>query len=161
MVARLYTQALGSSFVASYYSQGYDGGIQLRLHTGLPELNLHLHILASIVLLITPLDGPSRQQHFQQYLCCYMRTHCRGSVFTSTRYNMKYFYSLKWNEKLPSKCICFISSKLMKYLDGDITFYFDMWIIPVKWTLLNYVYAFFTGRAYNECIKSLQLLQRD
>jgi hypothetical protein len=34
-VPELYTQALGSHFVASYHSQGYGGGIRLRLHTGL------------------------------------------------------------------------------------------------------------------------------
>jgi hypothetical protein len=33
-VARLYPQALGSLFVASYDSQNYGGGIRLRLHTG-------------------------------------------------------------------------------------------------------------------------------
>jgi hypothetical protein len=33
-VALLYPQALGSLFVASYDSQGYGGGIRLRLHTG-------------------------------------------------------------------------------------------------------------------------------
>jgi hypothetical protein len=33
-VARLYPQALGSLFIASYDSQGYGGGIQPRLHTG-------------------------------------------------------------------------------------------------------------------------------
>jgi hypothetical protein len=32
-VARLYPQALGSLFVASYGSRGYDGGIRPRLHT--------------------------------------------------------------------------------------------------------------------------------
>jgi hypothetical protein len=32
-VARLYSQALGSFFVASYDSQGYGGGIRPRLHT--------------------------------------------------------------------------------------------------------------------------------
>jgi hypothetical protein len=31
-VARLYPQALGSLFVASYDSQGYGGGIRTRLH---------------------------------------------------------------------------------------------------------------------------------
>jgi hypothetical protein len=30
-VAQLYPQALGSNFVASYYSQGYDGGIRTHL----------------------------------------------------------------------------------------------------------------------------------
>jgi hypothetical protein len=33
-VPRLYPQALGSLFVASYDSQGYGGGIRLRHHTG-------------------------------------------------------------------------------------------------------------------------------
>jgi hypothetical protein len=33
MVAQLYPQALGSLFVASYDSEGYDGGIRNRLHT--------------------------------------------------------------------------------------------------------------------------------
>jgi hypothetical protein len=33
-VTRLYPQALGSLFVASYDSQGYGGGIRPRLHTG-------------------------------------------------------------------------------------------------------------------------------
>jgi hypothetical protein len=33
-VARLYPQALGSLFVASYDSQGYGGGIRPHLHTG-------------------------------------------------------------------------------------------------------------------------------
>jgi hypothetical protein len=32
MVAQLYTQALGSLFVGSYDSQGYDRGIRTRLH---------------------------------------------------------------------------------------------------------------------------------
>jgi hypothetical protein len=33
-VAQLYSRALGSLFVASYDSQGYDGVILTRLHTG-------------------------------------------------------------------------------------------------------------------------------
>jgi hypothetical protein len=33
-MTRLYLQALGSLFVASYDSQGYGGGIRPRLHTG-------------------------------------------------------------------------------------------------------------------------------
>jgi hypothetical protein len=33
-VARLYPQALSSLFIAPYNSQGYGGGIRLRLHTG-------------------------------------------------------------------------------------------------------------------------------
>jgi hypothetical protein len=33
-VAQLYPQPLGSFFVASYDSQGYDGGTRIRLHAG-------------------------------------------------------------------------------------------------------------------------------
>jgi hypothetical protein len=40
-VAQLYPQALGSLFVTSYGSQGYNGGILTRLHTGL-WLNFNL-----------------------------------------------------------------------------------------------------------------------
>jgi hypothetical protein len=36
-VAQLYSRALGSHFIASYHSQGYDGGIRTRLHTGSSE----------------------------------------------------------------------------------------------------------------------------
>jgi hypothetical protein len=36
---RLYTQALGSIFVASYDLQGYGGGIRTRLHTGFSLIN--------------------------------------------------------------------------------------------------------------------------
>jgi hypothetical protein len=41
-VVQLYPQALGSLFVASYDSQGYDGGIRPRLHTGIRLSRLHL-----------------------------------------------------------------------------------------------------------------------
>jgi hypothetical protein len=34
-VAQLYSQVLGSIFIASYGSKGYDGGIRPRLHTGI------------------------------------------------------------------------------------------------------------------------------
>jgi hypothetical protein len=43
-MARLYPQALGSLFVASYGSQGYGEGIRPRLHTGLHRK--HVHCLA-------------------------------------------------------------------------------------------------------------------
>jgi hypothetical protein len=43
-VAQLYSQALGSLFVASYDSQGYGGGIWPRLHMEL-ELSTELLIL--------------------------------------------------------------------------------------------------------------------
>jgi hypothetical protein len=39
-VAPLYSQVLGSLFVASYDSQGYGGGIRTRLHAGDLTLNL-------------------------------------------------------------------------------------------------------------------------
>jgi hypothetical protein len=39
-VAQLYSQALGSLFVASYESQGYCGGIQTHLHAGCCRLYL-------------------------------------------------------------------------------------------------------------------------
>jgi hypothetical protein len=37
-VAQLYSQALGSIFVASYDSQGYGGIIRTRLHAGILKL---------------------------------------------------------------------------------------------------------------------------
>jgi hypothetical protein len=37
-VVEFYPQVLGSYYFASYDSQGYDGGIQNRLHTGLNYL---------------------------------------------------------------------------------------------------------------------------
>jgi hypothetical protein len=37
-VAQLYSQALGSLFVASYDSQGYGGGYRTRLHEGLTSI---------------------------------------------------------------------------------------------------------------------------
>jgi hypothetical protein len=36
-VAQLYPHAMGSLFVASYDSQGYDGGIRTRLHAGITD----------------------------------------------------------------------------------------------------------------------------
>jgi hypothetical protein len=36
-VTQLYPQGLGSLLVASYDSQGYDGGIRPRIHTGWKE----------------------------------------------------------------------------------------------------------------------------
>jgi hypothetical protein len=44
-VTRLYPQALGSLYVASYDSQGYGGGIRNRLHAGSLCLHLCLHLL--------------------------------------------------------------------------------------------------------------------
>jgi hypothetical protein len=52
--AQLYTQELGSLFVASYDSQGYGGGIRPCLHTG------------SIVFLITILHGLRRKHRLNK-----------------------------------------------------------------------------------------------
>jgi hypothetical protein len=62
-----------SLFVASFDSQGHGGCIRSRLHTG---------IFFSIVLFITPLYGPNRKHHFQQYLYFCLRIRYRGNVFT-------------------------------------------------------------------------------
>jgi hypothetical protein len=87
-VTWLCPQALGSLFVASYDSQGYGKSIRPRLHIGVT-------LLASIVLLITPLHEQSKKHSLQQNLYCCMRIRCRGNVFTeplpsngSTRYNI-------------------------------------------------------------------------
>jgi hypothetical protein len=50
---RLYPQALGSLFIASYDSQGYDGGIRTRLHAGI--------WLKPWPLLINTRHGPHRE----------------------------------------------------------------------------------------------------
>jgi hypothetical protein len=42
-VVQLYPQTLGSLFVASYYSHGYDGGIRPRLHTANKVLKFPIH----------------------------------------------------------------------------------------------------------------------
>jgi hypothetical protein len=42
-VARLYPQARGSLFVASYDSQVDSGGIRPRLHTGAEFLRIHIY----------------------------------------------------------------------------------------------------------------------
>jgi hypothetical protein len=39
-------------------------------------------LLASVVLFITPMHGPSRKHRFQQYFYCSMRIRYRGNVFT-------------------------------------------------------------------------------
>jgi hypothetical protein len=58
-VAQLYPQALDSLFVAPYNSQGYDGGIRPRLHTGFR---------------LRPTNSPSartnRKHCFSQFLYC-------------------------------------------------------------------------------------------
>jgi hypothetical protein len=53
-VGQLYPQALGSHFVASYDSQGYDRGIRTHLHAGLTKL-------WTCPLLITSRHGPRRK----------------------------------------------------------------------------------------------------
>jgi hypothetical protein len=47
-VARLYLQALGTPFVASYESQSYGGGIWLHLHTGFTTLSFSLMLRPTV-----------------------------------------------------------------------------------------------------------------
>jgi hypothetical protein len=49
-----------SLFVASYYSQGYGGGIRPRLHMG-------YYLFSTEPFFITTLHGPNREYRFQQY----------------------------------------------------------------------------------------------
>jgi hypothetical protein len=63
-VARLYAQALGSLFVASYDSQGYNGVIRPHLHTG-------------------------NNQQLNRYSSLYSRsTDCAGNVFSINAYSL-------------------------------------------------------------------------
>jgi hypothetical protein len=56
-VAQLYPQAPGYLFVAFYDSQGYGGGILIRLHTGSVRPSVCLSVCLSIYLsLYSPLD---------------------------------------------------------------------------------------------------------
>jgi hypothetical protein len=77
-VARLYPQALGSLLVVSYDSQGYDGCT--RYSKQLPHKIANIRTL--IVLLLTPLQGPSIKHRFQTCLYCCMCIRCRENVFT-------------------------------------------------------------------------------
>jgi hypothetical protein len=43
-VAQLYPRALGSLYVPSYDSQGYDGSILTRLHMGFPRLEFEVEV---------------------------------------------------------------------------------------------------------------------
>jgi hypothetical protein len=65
-----------SLLFASYDSQGYGGGIRLRLHTGLPPNSL----LQTVP--VTSRHCPRRKHHFQQFLHCCIRIRCSGNVFT-------------------------------------------------------------------------------
>jgi hypothetical protein len=56
-VAQLHPRALGPLFVASYDSQGYDGGILTRLHTGQSRVTLRLTVSQSICLGVEPTLG--------------------------------------------------------------------------------------------------------
>jgi hypothetical protein len=58
-MARLYPQAMGSLFVASYDSQGYGGGIRLRLHTGLCRSVVSVLLLAYV----SPYSSPEITLH--------------------------------------------------------------------------------------------------
>jgi hypothetical protein len=81
--------AFTSNCLVTAYNNGYSSASGIKS-------SLHGDSLASIVLLITPLHGPSRKHRFQQYLYCRMRIRCRGYMFTeslprngSTRYTKK------------------------------------------------------------------------
>jgi hypothetical protein len=54
--ARLYPQALGSLFIASYDSQGYGGGIRTRLRTGVAHFDCLLLLYSVSVSTETPID---------------------------------------------------------------------------------------------------------
>jgi hypothetical protein len=75
-VAQLYPRALGSLYVASYYSQVCGGGILTRLHTGCVRR-------LSLALLIYPLHGPRRKRRVVPLLSCIFLQqflHCRGRI---------------------------------------------------------------------------------
>jgi hypothetical protein len=83
MVAQLYTQALGSLFVASYDSHGYGGGIRTRLHAGESTTQSHSYITTGglpsissselLVLVIQARHEPQRKHLF--HYCVFSR--CR------------------------------------------------------------------------------------
>jgi hypothetical protein len=73
-IPQLYLQILGSIFIASYDSQGYDAVIRTRLHSCPSTL------LGSIPC-IQPQRGPHGRRLLQQFYCC-VHICCRGSVFT-------------------------------------------------------------------------------
>jgi hypothetical protein len=75
-VSRLYPQALGPFFVASYYSQGYGGGIWPRLHT-------RGEWLGWCPPYVTRRHGPRREHRFQQLLYCCAWTRWGGNLFVS------------------------------------------------------------------------------
>jgi hypothetical protein len=98
-VARLYPQALGSLFVASYVSQGYSGSIPTRLHTGFNcysfwvscyitsgrtyrENTFPSHIQENICLLLS--DGLFPRIYLHGNICLSLVPLIHGNVFAVT-----------------------------------------------------------------------------
>jgi hypothetical protein len=69
----IHPQALDSLFVASYDSQGYDGGIRPRLHTGSMPYQLR-------VLPLQLRNEPNRDHHLQHFPYYSVFIRCRGNV---------------------------------------------------------------------------------
>jgi hypothetical protein len=47
-MAQLYPQARGSIFIATYYSQGYSGGIRIHLHMGISLDNVKVTLRLAV-----------------------------------------------------------------------------------------------------------------
>jgi hypothetical protein len=74
-VTRLYPQALGSIFAASYDSHGYDGGIIIRLHAG---SNLNSSVYSSC-------NRPSLYSHYTDHIENFH--YCRDKYITQSPSN--------------------------------------------------------------------------
>jgi hypothetical protein len=77
-----------SLLVASYYSQGYGGGIRPRFHTGFDWV-------ATIIFKITPWHGPRRSTQFQRallLLCIY--SFLRERVYRAVAYKRLWYIRL-------------------------------------------------------------------
>jgi hypothetical protein len=67
-VAQLYTQAICSLFVVSYDSQGYGGGIRIRLHAGIMiQLRVRITLQLAVYLKSVCLGAKPLQIHDQQF----------------------------------------------------------------------------------------------
>jgi hypothetical protein len=103
----------------------------------LPTLPYRINSIASIVLLITSLHGPSRKHRFQQYLYRCMSVRCRGNVFTeplpingSTRYNI---YSSGHQDALWTSIRKVVSSNLNRDMRVFVDFLSPSRQIPVEY----------------------------
>jgi hypothetical protein len=70
-VARLYPQALGSLFLASYDSQGYGGGIRPRLHMGHWLIQVKVKVILRLMLYCQSvcLGVKPLKTHDQRFFC--------------------------------------------------------------------------------------------